>query len=186
MPGLLRQVRVTGPNAFQILRLELFQIEQRILRFVRRANQLVELDLHRFGITILRVLDEEHHQERDDGGAGIDDKLPSVVEVEERPAQAPDNDNAKGKHESTGAPHDAGCRLGEPREPAAVVERAHPAFRSRRTPFAGPTASLSQCGLAGLRPGLCLMTVLLRGFAHRAGMLGKNLRPHHQPPPSPL
>lgn len=30
MPGLLRQIRVTSPDAFQILRLELFQIEQRI------------------------------------------------------------------------------------------------------------------------------------------------------------
>src|SRR3569833_286925 len=121
MPGLLRQIRVAGPDAFQILGLELFEIEQGILRFVRRANQLVELDLHRFGVSVLRVLDEEHHQKRDDGGAGIDDKLPGVVEVEEGPAQAPDYDNAKGKHASTGPSHEAGCRLGKPQEPTTVV-----------------------------------------------------------------
>src|ERR1700761_5201252 len=29
-------------------------------------------------VAVLRILDQEHHQERDDSGAGVDDELPRV------------------------------------------------------------------------------------------------------------
>lgn len=49
-----------------------------------RADDLVQLGLHGRRIAVLRVLDEEHHQERYDGSAGVDDKLPSVRPGEKR------------------------------------------------------------------------------------------------------
>ena len=47
-----------------------------------RADQLVELDLNRLPVAVLRVLDDEDHEERDDRGRGVDDELPRVAESE--------------------------------------------------------------------------------------------------------
>jgi hypothetical protein len=33
------------------------------------------------GIAVLRILDQEHHQEGDDGGRSVDDQLPGVIET---------------------------------------------------------------------------------------------------------
>ena len=42
------------------------------------ADQFIELEVHGQGIAILGVLDEEDHEEGDDGGAGVDDELPGL------------------------------------------------------------------------------------------------------------
>lgn len=42
-----------------------------------RTDQLVELGLDG-AVAVLRVLDQEQHQEGDDRGAGVDDELPGV------------------------------------------------------------------------------------------------------------
>jgi len=55
------------------------------------ADQFVQLQVQGFGITILRVLNEEYDKERDDCGACINDELPGVREVKERPARSPYN-----------------------------------------------------------------------------------------------
>ena len=47
------------------------------------ANQLVKFELNGFAVAILCVLDEEDHQEGDDGGACVNDELPCVGIVEE-------------------------------------------------------------------------------------------------------
>jgi hypothetical protein len=44
-------------------------------------NELIEFGLDRGAIPVLRVLDQKDHQERDNGGSGIDDELPGVGEV---------------------------------------------------------------------------------------------------------
>ena len=62
---------------------------------LRGADQLVELDLHGLGVAVLRVLDQEHHQERDDRGAGVDDELPGVAEAEDRSSDAPRDDRLR-------------------------------------------------------------------------------------------
>ena len=38
----------------------------------------VEFHLDRGAVAVLRVLDQENHQEGDDGRAGVDDELPGV------------------------------------------------------------------------------------------------------------
>ena len=53
------------------------------------ADQFVELGLHGRAVAVLRVLDQEHHQEGDDRGAGVDDQLPGVAKAEDRPASPP-------------------------------------------------------------------------------------------------
>jgi hypothetical protein len=45
-------------------------------------DQLIELDLDRFGVAVLGALNQEHHQERHDRGSRVDHELPGVAEAE--------------------------------------------------------------------------------------------------------
>src|SRR5450631_3656766 len=49
-------------------------------RIVRRAysNEFVEFYLNGRAIAVLRILDQEDHQERDDRSAGVDHQLPCI------------------------------------------------------------------------------------------------------------
>src|SRR5438132_1248954 len=64
-------------------------------------DQFVELRLNRRAIAVLGVLDEEHHQEGDDGRAGVDHQLPGVRETEEWSTCRPYDDDqaADGKRQ---------------------------------------------------------------------------------------
>jgi hypothetical protein len=42
------------------------------------ANEFVELQVNRLGISALRALDQEDHEERDNRGSRIDYQLPGV------------------------------------------------------------------------------------------------------------
>src|ERR1041384_4071291 len=66
----------------QIPLIELLEIEQLVARVANRADHFIELYLKRLGIAVLRALNQEHHQERDDRCARVDDKLPRVAEAE--------------------------------------------------------------------------------------------------------
>src|SRR5712691_7896620 len=57
---------------------QLFEIEQSVVGALGCPDEFVELDLDRFRVAILRVLNQEHHQKRDDRSAGVDDQLPCV------------------------------------------------------------------------------------------------------------
>ncbi len=46
-------------------------------------------------VLVLRALDQEHHQERDDGRARVDDELPGVGIAEDRPRRAPHEDDTE-------------------------------------------------------------------------------------------
>jgi len=45
---------------------------------LHRLEQFVELELDGGGLAVLRALDQEDDQEREDGRRSIDDKLPSI------------------------------------------------------------------------------------------------------------
>jgi hypothetical protein len=77
------------------------------------ANQLVEFDLHGGGVSVLRVLDEKHHDESDDGGRCVDDELPCVAVLKNRARDEPNGDDRYGKGECGGATCDAGGFFGE-------------------------------------------------------------------------
>src|SRR5215813_12555756 len=65
--------------------------------------------MHCFGVTVLGVLNQKHHEERDDCRGGVDDQLPGVRKMECGSRKQP-NDNDK--HSSTKRPgaaeHDGG------------------------------------------------------------------------------
>src|SRR4051794_24178117 len=56
------------------------------------TEEFVEFEMHGHCITVLAVLNQEDHQERDDGGAGVDDELPCARESKEWSCGSPDDD----------------------------------------------------------------------------------------------
>ena len=75
------------------------------------SNQLVELEVQRRAIAVLRVLDKKHHQERDDRRARIDDQLPGVRILKNRPGRRPGNDEDACEGEGGRAAALPGCPL---------------------------------------------------------------------------
>jgi len=71
---------------------------------LRRAGkqEFIELGLQCRRIAILGILDEEHHQERHDGRAGVDDELPGIGIAEEWAGQGPEDDDRATYDESGG------------------------------------------------------------------------------------
>ena len=60
-----------------------------VLRALHRQHQFRQFELDRQRVAVLGVLDQENHQERDDGGAGVDDQLPGVAVIEDRAQSRP-------------------------------------------------------------------------------------------------
>jgi hypothetical protein len=84
---------------------EVFEPHQPIAREGVRSDQLVELQVESVRISVLGVLDEEHHEERHDGRSRVDHELPRVREVEERARDAPHDDDGERADERPGATH---------------------------------------------------------------------------------
>jgi len=93
---------------FQILIRKVFKIDQFVSRAFECADDLVQLQLKCLGIAVLRVLNEKHHQERDDGGASVDDELPGIGEMKSWPGESPDHDDQNRNGESPCAAQDDG------------------------------------------------------------------------------
>ena len=65
------------PYLCQLFVGEMFNSNKRIVHGTY-TDQFIELDLDRSTVSILRILDQEDHQERDDSRPRVDDQLPSV------------------------------------------------------------------------------------------------------------
>jgi hypothetical protein len=78
----------TGKLALNIRKLVVghaVQIDKASARGFDAAQELVEFERHDLGFSVLGVLDDEDHQESDDSGAGVDEKLPPVRVGKVRP-----------------------------------------------------------------------------------------------------
>jgi hypothetical protein len=84
-------------------------------RFVS-TNKLVQLDLNGFRITVLRVLNQEDHQKRNDRCPGIDHQLPRITEAEERSGNRPQNKRSHSDRECGGTSGSTSRPLCEPCE----------------------------------------------------------------------
>ena len=92
------RVRVVYEFLFQPVQFrfrEIFQIHQVVARALSDADQFVELQMHHFGVAILRVLNQEDHQEGDDRRTRVDDELPRIGVAEYRPSRPPGDDDNK-------------------------------------------------------------------------------------------
>jgi len=87
------------------------------MRFLGGADELVELDLQGARFTVLRVLNDEHHEEGDDRRSGVDGELPVIGESEERACCRPGQNEYHGeRHGSCAArpTRNARSKLREP------------------------------------------------------------------------
>ena len=73
---------VPRPYRRQFVVPEFFKIQQCLVCAFGGPNDLVQLDLQCVGLPILRVLNDEHHQERNDGRDRIHHELPRIAESE--------------------------------------------------------------------------------------------------------
>ena len=55
-------------------------------------NQLIQLDLYRFRISVLGALDQKNHQKSNNRGRRIDYQLPRIAVMENRPRNQPGQD----------------------------------------------------------------------------------------------
>ena len=62
-------------------------------------------------VFVLGVLNEEYHKKRDDGGARVDDQLPSIAIVKKGPCDEPHHNDERGDDETNGSAGDVGGSL---------------------------------------------------------------------------
>ena len=115
MPGLMRArgLFAQAPefllDLFQFFVGELFEVYQLVTRARQSSNEFVQFEMDGLRVAVLRILDQEHHQEGHDSCAGVDDKLPCVRIMKGRPEGCPDDDDQKGNRESGWAAQDCGA-----------------------------------------------------------------------------
>ncbi len=59
-----------------------FEIDQLVPGAAQGTDQLIQFQMHRLCVAVLCVLNQKHHQESDDGRAGVDDELPGIGVIE--------------------------------------------------------------------------------------------------------
>ena len=67
-----------GVERFDLRLGQVFHIDQPIAGAFKRGDDLIELQMDCQRIFVLAALDEEYHQEGNDGRAGIDYQLPRI------------------------------------------------------------------------------------------------------------
>ena len=92
---------------------KLFQVKQRVVRSFGYPNQFIEFNLNCRSVAVLRVLNQEDHQERDDSCACIDYKLPCIAELEYWTSDDPYSDHCYSEGEGSWTPAEVRGRLGE-------------------------------------------------------------------------
>ena len=123
----------SATDLVELVLLELLQVQQRDVGALRDPEQLIQLDLQRLGVAILRVLNQEHHQEGDDGGPRVDHELPAIAEPKERAGQDPHEHDTGGEEEGDGLSGQPADRLGEPSEHGPGLGGVHAGLRERRS-----------------------------------------------------
>ena len=88
---LLGALAILLVHLLEIFLREVFRGRESVLGALHRDDQLRKLELQRERVPVLGVLDQEHHQERDDGGRGVDHELPGVAESEQWSGRRPDH-----------------------------------------------------------------------------------------------
>jgi hypothetical protein len=78
---------------------QVLDVDHLVLRLVDRFNDLIEFEVNRARIPVLRILDQEHDQKCDDSRAGIDNELPGIGVLEVRARNEPQRDRSEGGEE---------------------------------------------------------------------------------------
>jgi hypothetical protein len=65
---------------------KLFKIDKFIPSAFQRPNYFVEFQMNRFGVAVLRILNEKDHQESNNCRSGINNELPGIRIMKRRPS----------------------------------------------------------------------------------------------------
>src|SRR5947208_12061377 len=79
--------------------------------------------MHRFGVTILGVLNQKNHQKRNDGRSSIDDQLPRVGEMKDRAGEEPNNNNEHGTANAQALPSIMAERCAKTRNASLTTQK---------------------------------------------------------------
>lgn len=93
MLGRLREFLVFGIEAVQFMIGKVLDINEAIRSPLHGGDDLVKFKLNRSHFFVLTVLNQEDDQERDDGRAGVDDKLPGIGEMKQRSSDDPNQNH---------------------------------------------------------------------------------------------
>ena len=107
----------------QLLELIVAEILDRgefVLCALHCQNEFGQLELDRQDVAVLRVLDQENHQERDDRGRRVDHELPCVAVMKERAGRRPHDHKGDGHHKGGGSTGHRGKVAREFRKPLAA------------------------------------------------------------------
>ena len=91
---------------FELLKLLIgkgLEIDELIARVFDRANEFVQFQMNCFGIAVLCVLNQKHHQKRNDGRGRVNDELPCVGKMKGGSSNEPDSNNEHGPGKRPGA-----------------------------------------------------------------------------------
>ena len=87
------QFTIVPPQRIDLGFAQVFDVDQPVTGALHRGDDLVEFQVNRQRVLVLRALNQKHHQERDDRRAGIDHELPRVGIMEEWSTDQPDHDH---------------------------------------------------------------------------------------------
>lgn len=103
-------------HSFQTFKIgfgQMFDADEFVSGIGDGADEFVKLCLDRGPVAILSVLDQEDHEKGHDRRARVDDELPGVGIMEDRPGQYPADDRGRRQYERQGLPGPAGDAMRE-------------------------------------------------------------------------
>src|SRR5665213_2012012 len=157
------------------------------------SDQLIEFDLNRGAVPVLRVLDQKNHQKRDNGRARVDHKLPRIGILKQRPRDSPYNHDKGRQHESQRATGGLGCSISDITEEFAEVSSTRGLkaclFRHLKNLVAERLLWLNASSAAGAQEHWCQLPIgcpvpslagsavadLLPGYRHHSSIEGHTL-----------
>jgi hypothetical protein len=92
-----------------------------VVRSLGRADKFIKLHLNRFRVPALDVLNQKHHQKRDDRGASVDHQLPRIAEVKNGSGDNPQYNHTHRDGECSWSATDVRRDLCKSRVPGGVV-----------------------------------------------------------------
>src|SRR5215510_1193616 len=104
-----------------------------------------------FGIPVLCVLNQEHHQERHDSRRSVDLELRGIIKEEYRPCRSPENNQSDRNSERPVSPHAFSRHAGNPAEPFFYPARF---FVSHALIYSAPGSFPTLIPLSGQSRGL--------------------------------
>ena len=89
-------------QTFQFFVTEMFQIHEACSSAGNTAQEFIELQMDRLGISILRILNQEDDEKCYDGGCGVDNQLPGIGKMEKGTHNGPQHNYAASQYERPG------------------------------------------------------------------------------------